>query len=80
MRIGTAGIDAAMTDRAPGHDAELGLWRCAERRSQPRDASGRFSRVEYTAHRLKVLAVARQMRADMGLPPSPFLLPFGVEE
>lgn len=64
--------------REPG-TRELGLFTASAttaRRSQPRDATGRFIRVEYSAQRLKVLAVARQMRTDLGLPPSPLLTPF----
>lgn len=64
---------------------ELGLFaataasaqRQATARGQPRDAKGRFVKVRYSAHRLRVLEKARQMRADMGLPPSPYLMPFG---
>lgn len=65
---------------------ELGLFvasasaqRLAGSRGQPRDAQGRFVKVRYSAHRLRVLAKARQMRADMGLPPSPYLMPFGQD-
>lgn len=57
-------------------DRELGLFTASERRSQPRDKSGRFVRVEYSAHRLKVLEVAREMRARMGLPPCEWLEPY----
>lgn len=60
-------------------DHELGLFRSTPVRAQPRDKSGRFVRVRYSAHRLKVLAVAREMRERLGLPPSPYLLPYGVE-
>ena len=49
---------------------ELGLFRASARRGQPRGKDGRFVRVEYSAHRLKVLEVAREMRARMGLPPN----------
>lgn len=59
---------------APG-TRELGLFSASAGRPQPRDARGRFVRVRYSAQRLKVLEVARQMRADMGLAPSPWLLP-----
>ena len=55
---------------------ELGLF-SATPRPQPRDARGRFVRVRYSAQRLKVLAVAREMRERLGLPPSPWLSPFG---
>jgi hypothetical protein len=62
---------------------ELGLFAAAvasaQGRAQPRDAQGRFVKVRYSAHRLRVLAKARQMRADMGLPPSPYLMPFGLD-
>lgn len=62
---------------------ELGLFAAAgasaQTRGQPRDAQGRFVKVRYSAHRLRVLAKARQMRADMGLPPSPYLMPFGLD-
>ncbi|HEY8604701.1 hypothetical protein [Tsuneonella suprasediminis] len=58
---------------------ELGLFHAsaqsAKVRGQPRDARGRFVRVRYTAQRLKVLETARQMREDMGLPPSEWLTP-----
>ncbi len=61
---------------------ELGLFAAtatsAQTRGQPRDAQGRFVKVRYSAHRLRVLEKARQMRADMGLPPSPYLMPFGL--
>ena len=59
---------------------ELGLFRASERRGQPRDARGRFVRLEYSAHRLKVLEVARNMRARLGLPPSPWLDPWRGKE
>ena len=59
---------------------ELGLFSAAPVRPQPRDAQGRFVRVRYSPQRLKVLAVARQMRADLGLPPSPYLSPFGQSD
>lgn len=59
---------------------ELGLFRATAKRAQPRDARGRFARVHYSPQRLKVLAVARKMREDMGLPPSPWLSPFGGDE
>ncbi|MDP2129974.1 MAG: hypothetical protein U0975_16265 [Erythrobacter sp.] len=62
---------------------ELGLFAAtatsAQTRGQPRDAQGRFVKVRYSAHRLRVLEKARQMRADMGLPPSPYLMPFGPD-
>lgn len=68
------------------HQRELGLFaadasaqRLAASRGQPRDAQGRFVKVRYSAHRLRVLEKARQMRSDMGLPPSPYLMPFGPE-
>ena len=64
--------------REPG-TRELGLF-TATPRPQPRDARGRFVRVRYSAQRLKVLEVARKMREDMGLPPSPWLSPFGGDE
>ncbi|KUO53176.1 MAG: hypothetical protein APF82_00890 [Sphingomonadales bacterium BRH_c42] len=54
---------------------ELGLFTASAKRGQPRDARGRFVRVRYSAQRLKVLEVARKMREDMGLPPSPWLDP-----
>lgn len=53
---------------------ELGLFSAGGQRPQPRDTRGRFARVRYSAERLKILATARQMREDMGLPPSPWLL------
>lgn len=59
---------------------ELGLFRATVQRAQPRDARGRFVRVRYSRQRLKVLGVARKMREDMGLPPSPWLSPFGGDE
>lgn len=54
---------------------ELGLFTATAKRGQPRDARGRFVRVRYSPQRLKVLEVARKMREDMGLPPSPWLDP-----
>lgn len=63
--------------REPGTH-ELGLFTATAKRGQPRAQRGRFVRVRYSAQRLKVLAVARQMRADMGLPPCPWLSPFGA--
>lgn len=59
---------------------ELGLFSAGGHRPQPRDARGRFVRVRYSAERLKILATARKMREDMGLPPSPWLSPFGGDE
>lgn len=59
---------------------ELGLFRATAKRAQPRDARGRFVRVRYSAQRLKVLAGARKLREDLGLPPSQWLSPFGGEE
>ncbi len=59
---------------------ELGLVRADGSRKQPRDQRGRFVRVRYSAERLKILATARKMREDMGLPPSPWLSPFGGDE
>lgn len=62
---------------------ELGLFASGnasvQTRGQPRDAQGRFVKVRYSAQRLRVLEKARQMRADMGLPPSPYLTPFGLD-
>lgn len=65
--------------REPGTH-ELGLFAASARRGQPRDAAGRFVRVRYSAQRLKVLAMARAMRARLGLAPSPWLEPFGVDQ
>lgn len=65
--------------REPG-TRELGLFTAPEARRQPRDARGRFVRVRYSPHRLKVLEVARAMRERMGLPPSPLPMPFGGAE
>ncbi|RKF23361.1 hypothetical protein D6851_02500 [Altericroceibacterium spongiae] len=59
---------------------ELGLFRSEGTRKQPRDARGRFVRVHYSPARLKILETTRQMRADMGLPPSPWLEPFGKDK
>lgn len=59
---------------------ELGLFTASAKRGQPRDARGRFVRVRYSPERLKILATARKMREDMGLPPSPWLSPYGGEE
>jgi len=56
---------------------ELGLFAASSRRRQPRDAQGRFMRVRYSAERLLVLQVAREMRARLGLPWSPWLEPYG---
>jgi hypothetical protein len=67
---------------APG-TRELGLFTASDaraRRGQPRDARGRFIRVEYSAHRLKVLEVARAMRVRLGLPPSPWLEPWQTKD
>ena len=61
--------------RTPGTH-ELGLFTATAVRSQPRDAQGRFVRVRYSALRLKVLAVVRDMRERMGMPPHPLLTPF----
>ncbi|MCP5385971.1 MAG: hypothetical protein H6916_04035 [Novosphingobium sp.] len=61
--------------REPGTH-ELGLFSASAKRGQPRDQRGRFVRVRYSAQRLKVLEVARKMRADMGLPPCPWLEPY----
>lgn len=59
---------------------ELGLFAATAKLGQPRDQRGRFVQVRYSADRLKVLAVARDMRARLGLPPSPWLEPFGREQ
>lgn len=59
---------------------ELGLFTASSRHRQPRDASGRFVRIRYSPERLKILATAREMRARMGLPPSPYLSPFGQSD
>ena len=59
---------------------ELGLFSASSKRGQPRDARGRFVHVRYSPQRLKVLARARQMREDMGLPASPWLSPYGSEK
>lgn len=58
---------------------ELGLFSATSKRGQPRDARGRFVRVQYSAERLKILATARSLREGIGLPPSPWLSPFGGE-
>lgn len=42
----------------------------------PRDVDGKF----VSDHRARVLARARQMRRDMGLPPITILNPFGEDE
>lgn len=63
-----------------GGTHELGLFRAGSRRPQPRDARGRFVRIEYSAHRLKVLEVARAMRARLGLPPSEWLEPYRTKQ
>jgi hypothetical protein len=59
---------------------ELGLFSATPKRGQPRDARGRFVLVRYSPQRLKVLAVARCQRENIGLPPSPWLSPFGGDE
>lgn len=64
----------------PAGTHELGLFAATAKRGQPRDQRGRFVQVRYSADRLKVLAVARDMRARLGLPPSPWLEPFGREQ
>ena len=61
--------------REPGTH-ELGLFAATVCRTQPRDRNGRFVRARYDQHRLKALEVAREMRARLGLPPSPYLTPF----
>lgn len=56
---------------------ELGLFNASAKRGQPRDARGRFARVQYSRQRLKVLQTARKMREALGLSPIPWLSPFG---
>ncbi len=61
----------------------MGIWRALlhplRARSAPppqRDRNGQF----VSDHRARVLARARQMRRDMGLPPLAILNPYGDEE
>jgi len=51
----------------------LGLWTGEAKRLQPRDRAGRFVCVRHTPERLAVLATARQIRSDLGLPADPRL-------
>lgn len=67
--------------RGPGKaSGELGLFRGSPTRSQPRDNRGRFVAVHYSRERLKVLAVARDMRRRLGLPPASILDPLGEDQ
>jgi hypothetical protein len=59
---------------------ELQLFRANPARTQPRAQNGRFVRVYYSPQRLKILKMARKMRAAAGLPESPFLYPYGVKQ
>lgn len=59
---------------------ELRLFTKGAKRKQPRGSDGRFVRVRYTPERLKILKTAREMRERLGLPPSPWLNPFGNDE
>lgn len=59
---------------------DLGLWSADANRGQPRGANGQFVKVRYTPHRLKVLAVARDMRERLGLPPSEWLEPYRTKD
>ena len=61
----------------------MSVWRALTRafrgRTAPpprRDLNGQF----VSDHRARVLARARQMRRDMGLPPLAILNPYGEEE
>ncbi len=61
----------------------MGIWRALLRALRarpappaPRDRNGQF----VSDHRARVLARARQMRRDMGLPPLAVLDPYGDEE
>lgn len=51
------------------------LFRAASAPQPPRDRNGRF----VSDHRARVLARARQMRRDMGLPPLSILDPLGLD-
>ena len=50
---------------------ELGLWKGAGARMQPRDRHGRFVRVVHSPARLLILQTARWMRDQMGLQDDP---------
>lgn len=61
----------------------MSIWRALSRWFRgrtappvPRDRNGQF----VSDHRARVLARARQMRRDMGLPPQAILNPFGEDE
>lgn len=56
---------------------ELELFHAPTARTQPRAQNGRFVRVDYSPHRLKVLEKTRKIREQLGLPASPFLSPYG---
>lgn len=58
----------------------LGLFRRAERAPQPRCACGRFKHVDYTPEHLAVLKRANEMRAALGLPLDPRLIPYTTKE
>tara|TARA_R110000782_G_scaffold167129_9_gene259346 strand:+ start:79699 stop:79899 length:201 start_codon:yes stop_codon:yes gene_type:complete len=64
--------------REPG-TRELKLFSGGARK-QPRDARGRFVRVQYSPERIRILETARKMRARLGLAPLPSLTPFGIDE
>lgn len=51
----------------------LKLWDGHAAKYQPRDRQGRFVRVRHTPQRLKVLARAAELRAQLGLPADPRL-------
>jgi hypothetical protein len=51
---------------------ELGLFRNAER-YVPRDAAGRFTRLQFSAERKLIRKTAREMRARLGFEPAPIL-------
>jgi hypothetical protein len=53
------------------HAPELGLWKGAGVRMQPRDRHGRFVRVVLTPQRRLILQTARKMRDQMGLQDDP---------
>jgi hypothetical protein len=58
----------------------LGLFRLNDRSEQPRDARGRYAHVTYTPERLAVLKRAVELRAALGLPADPRLIPFTLKD
>lgn len=58
----------------------LGLFRLTGRSAQPRCSCGRFKHVEYTPERLAVLKRANEIRAGLGLPTDPRLIPYTMKD